>query len=407
MPCDVSAVLGSAGYLADPYPTYELLRREEPVHWSDDWGCWLVTRYADVAAVLRDPVGFSSAGRFAAMLERLPPDLRREILAAWPLSGLFQSDPPEYTRHRQLIGRAFTRHLPLMPAKIEQMVGSIVAAATDRGEIDIIRDLAVPLPADVVLDLLGIPADDRAQFKVWSDSIISLLSSGIPDVSRVEQFRAATDEAKAWIAHLVEDRRAEPADDMLSELVAVGPSTELMTDDELLVTVIQFLLAGHETTTNLIGNGALSLLRNPDQLGELHDHIDDAALVGSAVEELLRFESPLQRLSRLVTQDVELGGKHVAKGDIVMVMLGAANRDPDAFATSNRLDIRRQPNRHAAFGFGAHFCLGAPLARIEGAVAFGALFRLPRLRLIDESPEWQENVTFHGVKTLRVAVDAF
>jgi len=403
----ISGVLGSAGYLADPYRTYELLRREDPVHWSDDWGCWLVTRYDDVAAVLRDTGGFSSAGRFVAMLGRLPPDLRREVLDAWPLSGLFQSDPPEYTRHRQLLGRAFTRHLSLMPAKIGQMVDSIVADATDRGEIDIIRDLAVPLPADVVLDLLGIPVGDRAQFKAWSDSIISLLSSGIPDVARVEQFRAATDAAKEWIAQLVADRRANPLDDMLSELVALGPSSELMTDAELLVTVIQFLLAGHETTTNLIGNGTLSLLRNRDQRGDLHDHIDDAALVANAVEELLRFESPLQRLARLVTHDVELRGKPVAKGDIVMVMLGAANRDPDAFPAPDTLDIRRQPNRHAAFGFGAHFCLGAPLARIEGAVALRALFRLSRLRLIDESPQWQENVTFHGVKTLRVAIDAF
>jgi pimeloyl-[acyl-carrier protein] synthase len=402
---EVSAALRSTEFLGDPYPTYELLRREDPVHWSDDWGCWIVTRYEDVSAVLRETKVFSSAGRFSRMIEGLPEELRHEILEAWPLSGLFQSDPPEYTRHRQLLGKAFTQHLPPMRAKVEQMVSAIAEVATARGQIDIIDDLAAPLPADVVMEMVGIPSDDRAKFKNWCGSIIALLSSGVPDIGRVDQFRAATSEAKAWIANLIEDRRATPTDDMLSALVASESSIELMTDTELLVTVIQFLLAGHETTTNLIGNGTLSLLRHEDQLRDLCENADDAEVVATAVEELLRFESPLQRLSRRATEDVELHGKQIRNGDIVMVMLGAANHDPETFAMPDKLDIRRSPNRHAAFGFGTHFCLGAPLARIEGAIVFRQLLRFPGLRLVDETPAWQENVTFHGVRSLRVAIE--
>jgi cytochrome P450 len=401
---DVEARLRSNSFLDDPYPVYELLRAEAPVYRSEAWNGWLVTRYDDVKDALDRPDAFSSSDRVRPRLEPvLPPRVWEAMNRLYGnFSGFFWSDPPEYTAHRARWTQAFRPRLAQLEKRVRELVDGLIDSRLARGgSLDLVRDLAYPLPATVIFELLGVPTEDRVSFKSWGDRLIAL--ANLPDDETIGAAVDAMNEAGAWARTLLEQRQADPREDMLSELLA-GVDVGALTDQEVrvfIVTLIQFLLAGHETTTSVIGSGALALLRHPEVRETLRR---EPELVPVAVEEFLRFESPLQYLTRRAARDVELGDRPIARNDLVLVVLGSANRDAARFSRPDELDVRRRPNRHLAFGSNIHFCLGAALARLEARVAIETLLHLDvDLRLAGE-PRWRRNAMFRALETLPVSV---
>ena len=385
------------GFNADPFPHYHRLREVDPVHQSP-LGFWVLTRYEDCVAVLRDQ-RFGRAG-FEGFLESVygsPAGYER-----LPRSMLFQ-DPPDHTRLRALVSRAFTpRVVEGLRPRIQQVVDEIIDRALDARSMEVIGDLAYPLPVTVISEMLGVPAGDQESIKGWSADIArSLDAIGLqvdPDI--VERGRVARRAIGDYFRELLPERRRQPRDDLLSLLIAAEEQGDKLSEGELLSTCILLYIAGHETTVNLIGNGLLALLRHGDQLRRLRE---EPALAASAVEELLRYDGPVQRTARFTTVDVEIGGRAIDKGAMVVTVIGAANRDPAQFTEPDRLDLGRVDNRHIAFGFGIHFCLGAPLARLEGQVALGTLARrLPALALATNTVEWRESQVLRGLKALPI-----
>src|SRR5215212_10259773 len=357
---------------SNPYPIYHALRSFDPVHWEPTLNTWVLTRYADVLGALRDP-------RFGA--DRMPdPDQ----LAAWGIQefeSLFASvkdmmlflDPPDHTRLRGLVNKAFTpRVVEGMRARIQQLVDEMLDQVEGTGRIDLIRDLAVPLPTVVIAAMLGVPQEDREQLKVWSDDFGLFIGSFTLSAEALARLQQSMIEFVDYFRGRVAMARKHPKDDLLSAMAGAEEKGDMLSEAELFANCILLLAAGHETTTNLIGNGTLALLRNPGEKEKLQA---DPSLIAGAVEELLRYDSPVQLTARVPKEDVELGGKQIGKGQEAMLILGAANRDPERFPDPDRLDITRQDNRHLSFGQGPHFCLGAPLARLEGQVAIGTLLR--------------------------------
>jgi cytochrome P450 len=387
--------------IADPYPAYHKLRALDPVHWEEGMQLWLVTRYDDVVAGLRDLR--LSADRRSVYKEWLPTSARMDLLYRMLENQMLFKEPPDHTRLRGLFNRAFTpRVVERLRPRVQEVVDGLLDAAEPRGRMDVIGDLAYPLPAVVIAAMLGVPAEDRDRFKRWSDDFayfLGLHSRPSAEVAeRTWQSLAAADD---YFRDVVARRRSEPGDDLLSGLVAARDRDDRLSEEELLANVVLLLAAAHETTTNLIGNGLLALLRNPDQLRKLQN---EPGLIETAVEEFLRYDSPVQLLIRTCVEDVEMGGKRIRAGQGVLLMLAAANRDPAQFAEPDRLDVARRDNRHVSFGQGHHFCFGAPLARLEGAVAIATVLRrLPGLRLEAENLEWHESFAFRGVKSLPVA----
>jgi len=381
---------------ADPYPFYRRLREEDPVHQSP-LGIWVLTRYDDAVMVLRDP-RFGREGLAEIMDARLGVPAR----PANTRDMLFR-DPPDHTRLRALVSRAFTpRVVEAMRPHIQEIVDGLLDRVADSGRLDVIEDLAYPLPVRVICEMLGVPLADQEVFKDWSADIArSLDASILPAGSEaVTRGQVAGDAIREYFRGLIAGRRKQPRADLLSALIAAEEQGDKLSEPELVATCVLLLIAGHETTVNLIGNGLLALLRHPDQLRVL---AADPALIQTGVEELLRFDGPVQRTGRLTMADVEIGGRDIPKGSIVAAVIGAANRDPAHFADPDRLDVTRQENRHIAFGFGIHFCLGAPLARIEGQVAIGTILRRwPTLKLVSDTPEWRESSVLRGLKTLPV-----
>jgi cytochrome P450 len=384
-------------FIADPYPVYARLRAASPVHRSP-MGLWILTRYDDVALVLRDP-RFGRKG-FDELLEaRFGAEPGRAGLAA---SMLFQ-DPPDHTRLRTLVSKAFTpRAIEVLRPRIQQLVDELLDQARDVGAMDVIADLAFPLPVVVISEMLGVPAADRDRFRQWSlDIARSLDAISFPTAPEVvERGNVARSALADYFRGLIADRRRQPRADLLTGLIAAEEKGDTLSESELLATCVLLLVAGHETTVNLIGNGVLALLRHP---AELHRLRQDPGLVPAAVEELLRYDSPVQRTGRIPNTDVELGGQLIPKGALVSAVVGAANRDPAHFADPDRLDVARRDNRHLAFGWGIHFCLGAPLARVEGQIAIGTLIdRLPALALTADPPAWRDSTALRGLKALPV-----
>jgi len=398
---DLSLV--SPAFYNDPYPIYRQLRDHDPVHWSESLGGWVLTRYDDVLATIRDSDHFSSQGRMLAALESLPIEARAglRLFEAHFTVGLISSDPPDHTRLRSLIKKAFTpRVIEGMRPRVQAIVDELLDAVQGRGETDFVRDVAYPLPAIVIAELLGAPPEDRDRFKHWSDGIMAFQGTGRVSAEVMAWSQQSLREMRAFLGELIAQRRRAPRDDLLGLLVAAEAEGDRLTEAELLTTCVTLLTAGHETTTNLIGNGLATLLRHPAQLGRVRE---DAALLPAAIEEILRYESPLQRNPRRIARDIELRGKRLRRGDFVLQILGAANRDPEQFPDPDRFDIARQPNRHIAFGFGIHFCLGAPLARLEAPIAIGAMLRrFPRLTLATDALEWQEHGLLRALKALPV-----
>jgi cytochrome P450 len=384
-------------FVEDPYPTYRRLREEDPVHQSP-LGFWVLTRYEDVVSSLRDPrMVKEPIAAFVAARFGLPA----------PPTGMGLSmldrDPPDHTRLRGLVSKAFT------PRVIEQLrphIQGIVTRLLDKVEgepgMDLIEQFAYPLPVIVICEMLGVPVADHERFKGWGLDIARgldaiLLPADSPVAERSMHARHAL---AAYFRELIAERRAAPRDDMLSGLIAAEEAGDKLSEDELLATCILLLVAGHETTVNLIGNGTLALLRHPEQRKRLQE---DPGLITTAVEELLRFDGPVQRTARIPSEDVTFGGKTIGKGEMVMPFIGAADRDPRQFPDPDRLDLGRTDNRHIAFGWGIHFCIGAPLARVEGQIAINTLLkRQPKLALA-ATPQHRQSLTLRGLTTLPVA----
>ncbi len=394
----------SPAFFADPYAVHRQLRAEDPVHWCEPWNCWIISRYDDVTAGLRqDGRQFSVVGQFGSYLNALPEAERPRFL---PLKqhfsiGLLHSDPPDHSRLRGLINQAFTpRVVERMRGRIEATVNALLDAVEGDGGMDVIQDFAFHLPAIITAEVVGMPPEDRHQFKAWSDDIASFSASNRMTVEVAERAQRSVLAVRGYLQEIAAQRRKQPREDLISRLVDTGDGKERPGEGELLSTCVTFMVGGHETTTALIGSGLLALLRNPEQLDRLRAEPDAAR---SAVEEFLRYESPNQRIIRLVKEDFELEGRQIRRGQRVMFLLGAANRDPAQFPEPDRLDVCREPNRHIAFGLGPHFCIGAPLARLEAEVAFSALLRrFPDLRLAQDSPEWLPSYQLRLLKSLPV-----
>lgn len=400
--------LSDAATYADPYPAYARMRREAPVCFVEAWNAWALTRYADVAAGFRDPrLSASRGGRFAAAL---PPPIREQLapltrnLSSWALL----IDPPAHTRVRALINKAFTPRVVerLRPAVVE-IARALVdeAACSGEGEIDVVASLANPLPVMVIGDLLGLPRHDRHRLKRWSDALAASMGAARPSLELALAARDAVVEMEDYFRGVLAARRSAPGDDLLSELVAAREDGKLLDEQELLSTCSMLLFGGHETTTNLIANGLLALLRNPDQLAVLRAEGGSAGLWPRAIDELLRYDAPVQRMGRVAKEDFELDGRRIRAGEHVFLVMGSANRDESAFASPDRLDVRRSENRHVTFGLGAHYCVGAALGRMEAEIALAELLRrFPALELAERAPAWLHNATIRGVERLRVAV---
>jgi pimeloyl-[acyl-carrier protein] synthase len=383
-------------FVADPYPTYHRLRAEDPVHLSP-LGFWVLTRYEDVAAVLRDP-RFAKEAMMAAVAKRFG------ITQGTFGLSMLDRDPPAHTRLRSLVSKAFTpKVVEAMRPHIQEIVDGLLARVAGAGSMDLIEEFAYPIPVMVICELLGVPVEDRERFKGWSLDIARGLDAVMLPVDSEVAIRSgiARQGLIGYSRELIAARRASPRADLLSALIAAEEAGDKLSEDELLASCILLLVAGHETTVNLIGNGMLALLRHPAELRQLREHPE---LITGAVEELLRYDGPVQRTGRMPSEDVTIGGRTIAKGEMVMPFIGAADRDPAQFPDPDRLDITRSENRHVAFGTGIHFCLGAPLARVEGQIAINTLLRrLPTLTLVTEKPEYRQSLTLRGLTALHVA----
>jgi cytochrome P450 len=376
----------------DRYARLTLLRESEPISWSDEVRAWVITRHEDILSALRDPrwrrsaVEGGEALTWSAEVPAIGSVMRNMFLGM---------DPPDHTRLRGLVNRAFTPSaVAAIEVRIREIVDGLLGALERERSFDLIAEFAIPLPATVIAELLGIPIADLPRFKRWSNDFIAVLDV-TPDANWA-QLEASIAEFATYVRDLAMKRRETPQKDLLSALVARHEG-DALTEDELVSTVILLIAAGHETTTNLIGNGVLTLLQHPDQLERLRTN---DALAPSAVEEILRFEPPVQVTFRLAGEAMTLQGKRIEPGQDAMLALAAGNRDPSVFDEPESFDIGRSPNRHLAFGMGAHFCIGSPLARLEGRIALPSLVtRFPNLQLSRDEPppSWRPGLAFRGL----------
>ena len=388
-------LLTSPDFVQDPYPVYQVLHATAPVYWCEPWGAWLLTGYDDVMTTSQSPDIFANQGRMEALLRHLPKEIWDELapLRQHFSSGLMHSDPPDHTRLRLLVTKAFSpRVIEAMRTRIQGVVDNLLDSVQPNSKMDVISDLAFPLPATVISELLGIPVEDREQFSYWAKAITSIQGTGQanPDIALRAQDNLL--EVREYFSEIFSQRRREPGDDLISALVTAEEQGDKLNEAELVSTCTTLLLAGHETTTCLIANGILTLLKLPDQLQDLRSN---PSLLPSAIDEINRYETPLQRGFKLVAKETRIRGTKIKQGQIVLQMLGAANRDPTYFPNPDRFDIRRTGERNIAFGHGIHFCLGAPLARLEGEIAIRTVFqRLPKLRLDTKTVSWAEGTYF-------------
>jgi cytochrome P450 len=389
-------------WIEDPYPFYARLREEDPVHWAaEPAGRWVLTRYADVTAALRDPRLVKAGAK--PLLNNVPADVLPE-LAAFQASVEQQIDsinPPLHTSLRRLVNSGFTPELvAARREQVQQTIDELLNALVPRGQMDLIQDFTAPLPATIIMEVFGVPLEAREHVKEWSDAYAALMGHGPLDADPAALARRAQASTLAFTEFLrgvVADHRQRPRGDLLDALIKAEDDDNALTTEQLLANLRVLLIAGNETTTNLIGNGMLALLRQPDQLARLRA---DPSLIPAAVEELLRHDSPVQMVFRWAGEDFTLAGKAIQQGQMVVMVTGAANRDPARFPDPDRLDVARHPNEHHAFGFGIHYCVGAPLARLEAQLAFPALLqRLPNLELAGE-PVRAPNPVLRGLQSL-------
>ncbi len=386
--------------LANPYPLYHRLRNEDPVHWDPFLHAWVVTRYADVINVFQ---------HFSAKRTPTPEQLTALGLSALtPLAQVMVRqmlflDPPEHGRVRGLAAKAFTpRRVELLRSHIQDITNNLLDAilAKGTGQMDVMSELAIPLPAIVTAELLGLPTSDWKQLTKWSSDFAMVLGNFQHNPDHASRVLRSLEEMLVYFRAAVRDHRDHQREGLISALLNAEIDGDRLSEEEVVANVIVTMVGGQETTTNLIGNGVLTLLRQQDQLERLRANL---SLIPSAVEELLRYESPSQHTARLAPGDVELGGKLIRKRQAVIAVMGAANRDPERFPDPDRLDLARQDNRHVAFAWASHFCFGAPLARIEGQIAFDTLLRrMPNLQLLPGPITWRENLGLRGLTALHV-----
>ena len=395
-------------FRVDPYKSYRRFLAEDPVHQSM-FGGWVVTRYADCVGLLRD-TRMSSDMRNSNMFQAFLASQNEEALELFAPASQIRPflflDPPDHTRLRGLVSKAFTpKVIEELRSRIQEVVDGLLDAALEKGSIEVIGDLAYPLPVQIISEMLGVPPEDHETFKGWSRELARSLDPdfGTP-LEELQQRRDAALAFADYFRSLIAERRDAPRDDLLSALVAVEERGDTLTEEELLATLTLLLVAGHETTVNLIGNGTLALLRNPDQRRRLRD---DPSLAKNAVEEVLRYDPPVQMTVRNALEPVEVGGVTVEKGQETVILLGAANRDPAQFSDPERFDVARpDANRHLAFSSGHHFCLGAPLARLEGQIALNTLVQRTGERQLDlqhDPPDYKENIVLRGLAALPIS----
>jgi cytochrome P450 len=389
------------GSLADPYPMYRELLKHNPTSWQPLMEGWVFTRYKDVDHILTHPN--MSADRAKAR-NQFSEMIEKQQQSFGPFSRaptMLTSDPPQHTRLRKLVSKAFTpRAVNDLKPRIQEIVDELLDEAEAQGnQMDLVTALGYPLPVIVIAEMLGIPSTDRAKFKHWSDEVVATLGGPFTPPDVLDRARVSIEALAEYLMPIIHDRRSNPREDLLSRLVAAEEQGQVLSEDEIFTTAILLLIAGNETTTHLIGNSTLALLRNPEQVEMLRN---DPALWPSAVEELLRFIGPVQATARVVKEDMEIGGQAVKEGQIAMTLLGAANHDPEKWGdTADQLDVTRNPVDHVGLGDGIHFCLGAPLARAEAQISLSSLLkRFPKLRLETDTPEWGGTFIIRGVKSL-------
>ena len=392
----------------DPFPLYAALRERAPIH-RNQLGFWVVARHEDCLAVLRDRRSSSDSLNVAA--ERMPEGFRTPVAEDDPVAAamlemrpfLFR-DPPDHTRLRGLVSKAFTpKVVEALRARTQEVVDELLDAAFQADHVDLLEEFAYPLPVRIICDLLGVPVEDQDRFKVWSNALARGLD---PDFLLTGDVIAARNQAvlqfSQYFFELLADRKRSPGDDLLSGLAEAEDGGTVLSETELLSTCILLLVAGHETTVNLISGGTLALLRHPDQFERFRT---DPEVTRSGVEEMLRYVSPVQLTGRSMLEDCEFGGVAFEAGDFAMLLIASGNHDPDQFEDPERFDVTRTPNNHLGFGFGIHHCLGAPLARMETQVALTSLVRrAPHLALTTEDVTYKSNVVLRGMDSLPVSM---
>jgi cytochrome P450 len=387
--------------LANPYPLFRRLRIEDPVHWDAFLHTWVLTRYVDVLEVLHS---------FSAERTHTPEKLKAMGLAEMsPIAQLMVKqmlfmDPPAHTRLRSLASQAFTpARVAVLRAHIREIINRLLDAVQAKGQMDIIAGLAEPLPAIVTAEMLGVPLSDRHQLKAWSADFAEMLGNFQHNPEHAPRMLRSVQEMTAYFRDRIRELKDIPREGLVYSLMTAEIDGDRLSDEEVVANSIVTMVGGQETTTNLIGNGVLTLLRNPGEMKRL----EDLSLIPTAVEEMLRYESPSQHTGRLAPEDVEWEGKVIRKGQAVMAVMAAANRDPDRFPDPDRFDVARADNRHLAFGYAAHFCFGAALARVEGQEAFEAIVqRLPALELQPGPLVWRNNLGLRGLTALPVKFQA-
>lgn len=383
--------------LADPYPLYARLRSEDPVHWDPFLHAWVVTRYADVVAVLQS---FSARCAPAPQkLESMGLSTLDRVGQIMVLQHLFM-DPPDHTRLRAVCSQAFTPHrVERLRARIQEIVNSLLEPHLARGCIDLMTDLANPLPALVSAEILGLPPSDHEQMKIWSADFAEVLGNFQHNPDRAPRMLQSLDESIAYFHEAIRRERSRPmGNSMISVLANAEIDGQALSDETIIANCILLMVGAQETTPNLIGNGMLTLLRHRGEFERLRS---DLSLLASAVEEMLRFEAPSQHTTRVPQEDVRLGSKNISNGQSVIAVMGAANRDPERFPDPDRFDIARKDNKHLAFGAGPHYCFGAPLGRMEASIAFSTLLgRFPEISLASSPLTWRENVGLRGLTSL-------
>jgi cytochrome P450 len=393
----------SPDFVADPYPAYAALRERGRAIWFEPSRQWLVPHHDDVSALLRDRrLGRTYLHRFThEEFGRTPPPPAHEPFHVLNGNGLLDLEAPDHTRIRRLVSKAFTpRTVTALEPTVRRLAAELVAGLVADGGGDLLARVAEPLPVAVIAEMLGIPPADRGPLRPWSAAICGMFELN-PDEETAARAVRASVEFSAYLRELIAQRRADPGDDLISALIAAHDEGDRLTEQEMVSTCVLLLNAGHEATVNTTVNGWWTLLRHPDRLALLREHPE---ALPTAVEELLRYDTPLQMFERWVLDDIEIGGTTIPRGSEVALLFGSANRDPARFPDPDRLDLLRADNPHLTFGAGIHYCLGAPLARLELAASFGTLLRAaPALRLVRE-PEWKPGYVIRGLRELLVEV---
>lgn len=390
-------------FIANPYKIYNHLRNAAPLHWADKFrsGAWLVPRYADVVAGLHD--ARLSSQRSHTLTAALPRDAQsefskfNEIFSKWMLF----LDPPHHTRIRKLLNQEFTPNMiQRMRPRIQQVVNTLLDHALSKTELEFMTEFANPLPVRVIAEMLGIPSEDQRDFQIWSDELADFFGNSTSTVDTARRAQNSLISLTEYFRALLPERREHKGDDLVSLLLRVEEEGEVLSGEELLAQCTLLLIAGHETTRNLLGNGLLALLQHPDQLATLKQ---TPSLMPLAVREFARYDSPVQFSGRAVTEDFSWHGQSITKGQTVILLLGSANHDPEKFSDPERLEISRDEGMPLSFGHGTHFCIGAALAQAEAEIAFTTLLaRTSGLKMLDEAPAWRANLSFRGLSKLRI-----